>query len=88
VEPSFLSSREVTLFYSGKPEFFILANGSLFMSECLLEQVLRTESGGLEALTCLIVHELSHIVKGDLQKNLMGSHHYGDLKNQLFFFTN
>ena len=66
VEPSFLSSREVTVYYSEKAELFILANGSLFMSECLLEEVLRTESGGLEALTFLLVHELSHIVKGHL----------------------
>ena len=37
VEPSFLSSREVIVFYSPKPELFILPNGSLFMSESLLE---------------------------------------------------
>ena len=37
VEPKFLSSREVILFYSAKPEFFILPNGSLFLSESLLE---------------------------------------------------
>ena len=82
VEPSFLSSREVILFYSDKPEFFILPNGSLFMSESLLEQLLtKVESGGIEALTFLFVHELSHIVKGHLQKNLMQTQHYGDLRN-------
>ena len=54
------------LFYSAKPELFILANGSLFMSESLLEQVLKTKSGGLEALALLLVHELSHIVRGHL----------------------
>ena len=37
VAPSLLSSREVTLFYSDKPEFFILPNGALFLSEVLLE---------------------------------------------------
>ena len=66
VEPTFLSSREVILFYSVKPEFFILPNGSLFMSECLLEQLLKMDKGGLEALAFIIVHELSHIVKGHL----------------------
>lgn len=66
VTPSFLSSKEVTLFYSEKAEFFILPNGSMFMSEALLEQVLRTENGGLEGLAFLIIHELSHIVKGHL----------------------
>ena len=40
VEPSFLSSREVIVFYSPKPELFILPNGSLFISESLLEQSL------------------------------------------------
>ena len=86
VEPSFLSSREVIVFYSPKPELFILPNGSLFMSESLLEQALRV--GNLEALSFLLVNELSHIVKGHLKKNLMQTHNYGDLRNQLFFFTN
>ena len=84
VEPKFLSSREVILFYSAKPEFFILPNGSLFLSESLLELLLNSKSKdncGLEALTFLIVHELSHIVKGHLPKNLMSTHHYGDLRN-------
>ena len=69
VEPSFLSSREVIVFYSPKPELFILPNGSLFMSESLLEQALRGRN--LEALSFLLVSELSHIVKGHLKKNLM-----------------
>lgn len=58
------------------------------MSESLLEQVLRTESGGIEALSYLILHELCHLVRGHLQTNLQQTFHYGDLKNQLFFFTN
>lgn len=56
------------------------------MSELLLEQMLK--AGGLEALTFLIVHELSHLVKEHLPKNLMQSYAYGDLRKQLFFFTN
>ena len=88
VEPSFLSSREVVIYYSAQPEFFVLPNGALFMSESLLERILKTQSGGLEALSLLIVHELGHIVKGHLGKNLSQTHHYGDLKNQLFYFSN
>ena len=42
----------------------------------------------MEALTYLLVHELSHIAKSHLQSNLTRAHHYGDLRNQLFFFTN
>ena len=58
------------IYYSPKPELFILPNGALFMSESLLEQALRTESGGVEALSYLLVHELSHLVRGHLQVNL------------------
>ena len=50
--------------------------------------MLQTESGGVEALSYLIVKELSHLVRGHLQTNLQKTFHYGDLKNQLFFFTN
>ena len=86
IAPSFLSSREVILFYSSEAEFFILPNGTLFLSELLLEQVLK--AGGLESLTFLIVHELSHLVKEHLATNLMQTYAYGDLRKQLFFFTN
>ena len=41
IAPSLLSSREVILFYSTDAEFFILPNGTLFMSELLLEQLLK-----------------------------------------------
>ena len=65
VEPSFLSSREVIVFYSPKPELFILPNGSLFMSESLLEQALR--GGNLEALSFLLVNDAKIVI-------IMGQH--------------
>ena len=74
IAPGFLSSREVILFYSSEAEFFILPNGTLFLSELLLEQLLRAGedgSAGLEALTFLIVHELAHLVREHLATNLM-----------------
>jgi hypothetical protein len=81
-----LSSSEVILFYSEKPEFFILPNGTLFLSEALLEKTLKI--GGLAALSFLILHEMSHLVKSHLRANLIGTHKLGDLRRQLFLFTN
>ena len=86
VQQSLLSSHEVSLYYSSKPELFILSNGSLFMSDSLLEQTLKV--GGLEALAFLLLHELSHIIKSHLRMNLLQLHPYGDLKRQLFLFNN
>ena len=65
IVPSFLSSREVYLFYDEKPEFFILQNGSLFLSESLLEEIVRV--GGLEGLSYILLHELSHLIRGHLR---------------------
>ena len=56
------------------------------MSDTLLEQTLKV--GGLEALAFLLLHELSHIIKSHLRKNLLQLHPYGDLKRQLFLFNN
>ena len=44
--------------------------------------------GGLEALAYLLLHELAHIVKQHLRHNLIAEHPYGDLKRQLFLFSN
>ena len=81
-----LSSHNVTLYYSPIPEMFILPNGSMFMSDSLLEQTLKV--GGLEALAFLLLKELSHIIKSHLRTNLMLQIPYGDLKRQLFLFNN
>ena len=83
-------SKDVSLFYENDEkdpmEFFILPNGSLFMSERLLNQVLAV--AGLEGLAFLLLHELAHLAKGDLPCNLSQLHPYGDLRHQLFLFTN
>ena len=63
-----------------------MANGALFMSECLLEEVLNV--GGLEGLAFLLLHELSHLSKSHLRENLISSIKFGDLKRQLFLFNN
>jgi beta-lactamase regulating signal transducer with metallopeptidase domain len=42
----------------------------------------------LEGLAFLLLHELAHIALGDLCTNLSFLHPYGDLKHQLFLFTN
>ena len=69
VEPSFLSSKEVILFYSDKPEMFILPNGSLFLSESLLTKLLGSgdDQVALESLAYLLTKDLSHIVRGHLR---------------------
>lgn len=56
------------------------------MSENLLEEVL--DKGGLEGLVFLILHELSHLIKSHLRKNLIDTNKFGDLKKQFFLFTN
>ena len=63
-----------------------MPNGSLFISESLLEAVI--QEGGLSGLVFLLCHELSHLIKGHLRTNLSKSHRYGDLRRQLFLFTN
>ena len=68
LQQSLLSSHEITLYYSPVPELFILPNGSLFLSESLLEKTL--QAGGIEALAFLLLQELSHIIKGYLRQNL------------------
>ena len=84
VQASMVSSQEVICFYDEKPEFFILPNGSLFISESLLSQII--EVGGVESLAYVILHELSHLARGHLRQNLMENIPYGDLKRQLMFF--
>lgn len=76
--PSVGASKQVILFYSDKHDLMILPNGALFMSECLLEEVLA--AGGLEGLTFVILHELSHLSKSHLRGNLMETLKFGDLK--------
>ena len=46
------------------------------------------ETGGMEALAFLILHEVAHVVKGHTRRNLGETHRYGDLRKQLFFFEN
>lgn len=83
---SIAASQDVVLFYSDRHECIILHNGALFMSECLLEEVLA--AGGLEGLAFLLLHELSHLMKSHLRENLIESTKFGDLKRQLFLFNN
>lgn len=63
-----------------------MPNGALFMSESLLEEVLN--AGGLEGLAFLLLHELAHVMKSHLRRNLIASTKFGDLKRQLFLFNN
>ena len=87
VEPGYLSSREVVIFYSAKPELFILPSGALFISESLLERVLKIKGdAGLECLSYLLLKELVHLIEGHLQANIQEAQKYGDLRRQLFFF--
>ena len=58
----------------------------MFISENLVEDVLRV--GGIEGLAFLLLHELSHLVKCHLRLNLIQTNKFGDLKRQLFLFTN
>ena len=58
----------------------------MFISENLIEDVLRV--GGIEGLAFLLLHELSHLVKFHLRLNLIQTNKFGDLKRQLFLFTN
>ena len=81
-----MTSTDVVLYYSDNHELIILPNGSLFMSESLVEEALKV--GGLEGLSFVILHELSHHVKSHLRSNLIQTHKFGDLKRQLFLFTN
>ena len=78
VKRSMLSSQEVCIFYSTEHDFFILPNGSLFLSESLLEAVI--EESGLSGIAYLICHELAHLIKGHLRTNLSKLHAYGDLR--------
>jgi hypothetical protein len=76
----------VVVFYSDKHELLILPNGAMYISECLVEDVL--QAGGLEGLSFLLLHELSHLVKSHLRRNLIEQTKFGDLKRQLFLFNN
>lgn len=73
-----MTSTEVVLFYSDKHELIILPNGTLFMSESLFEEVLK--QGGLEGLSFVLLHELSHLIKSHLRSNLIYQNKFGDLK--------
>ena len=77
------------IFYSEKPELFILPSGALFISESLLERVLKIKGdSGLECLSYLLLKELVHLIEGHLQANIQEAQKYGDLRRQLFFFQN
>ena len=49
-------------------EMFILPNGTLFISEPFLEQLL--EVGGLESLTFLLLNNIAHVIKSHSRSNL------------------
>lgn len=72
--PMSLKSDDVNIFYSecsSQSNYFnivILPNGSLFISNRFLEEVL--DIGGVEGLTFVIIHEIAHLVKKDVKKNL------------------
>jgi len=80
------AAQDVVLFYSDKHELLILPNGALFMSECLLEDILK--AGGLEGLAFVLLHELAHLIKSHLRHNLIETNKFGDLRRQLFMFNN
>jgi Zn-dependent protease with chaperone function len=73
-----VASQEVIVYYSAKHEFMILPNGSLYLSESMLEEVL--SAGGLPGLAFVLLHELAHQVKSHLRQNLISSNKFGDLK--------
>ncbi|TNV72674.1 hypothetical protein FGO68_gene8956 [Halteria grandinella] len=67
-------------------QLYILPNGTLVMSESLLEALLST--CGLEALAFAILHEVAHLSKKHTRQNLRETHRLGDLRRQLFLFEN
>lgn len=83
---------DITIFYSeirsnqNYRELILLPNGSLFISEQLLNDVLN--AAGLEGLTFLLLHELSHLVKKHIRHNLRENYRYGDIRRQFFMFQN
>eukprot|EP00347_Sterkiella_histriomuscorum_P014501 403360637 len=90
--PMSVKLNEITIFYAevrshqNLRELIILPNGSLFMSEQLLNDVL--SSSGIEGLTFLFLHELSHLVKKHIRHNLRENYRYGDIRRQYFHFLN
>jgi predicted Zn-dependent protease len=56
------------------------------MSETLVSECF--DIAGVDGLAFLIAHELAHISKSHLRRNISRFVKYGDLKKQLFMFTN
>lgn len=78
----FSSAKSTNNYY----EFFILPNGSLFISEPLFQQLM--SQVGMEAIVFLILNEIHHVIKSHHRENLHENKKYGDLRKQLFFFQN
>jgi len=64
----------------------LLQNGSCYITETLVNKCI--DVAGVDGLAFLIAHELAHISKSHLRKNISRFVKYGDLKKQLFLFTN
>lgn len=52
-------------------EMFILPNGTLFMSEPLLEEILAV--GGIESLAFILLNDIAHVIKKHSRSNLKES---------------
>jgi hypothetical protein len=52
-------------------EMFILPNGTLFMSEPLLEEILAV--GGVESLAFVLLNDIAHVIKKHSRANLKES---------------
>jgi len=59
-------------------DLLVLSNGSCYISETLVSECLKV--AGLEGLAFLIAHELAHVSKGHLRKNISSFVKYGDLR--------
>jgi hypothetical protein len=69
----------------------MLPNGSLFMTESFLNNLLnisKNSDQGIEALTFILLHEIGHIAKKHNLRNLTDTYPWGDLRRQYFMFEN
>jgi hypothetical protein len=74
------------MYYEPTHNVLLLSNGSCYISETLVSQCF--EIAGVHGIAFVLAHELAHISLSHLRRNISRFVKYGDLKKQLFMFTN
>ena len=75
--PDCSANARCVVYHSAEPSLFVMKNGLLVISSCLLDHCL---DAGVDTLAYAVCHELSHLAQNHLLTNLSKLVPYGDMR--------